>query len=220
MQSIILSSQPLQVNSLHQALKRLNIESICARIRALSEWRPDTDAVIFTENTPPIFFDLLERFIDELPSKTPLFFLLPQTKEFRFYFRSILDRCIFIGNSVHVDEAANIICEIMIESYDTCSEELICGPIVMNRQFRYFAIAGHSIPLTRKEYCLMELLTRNYGKIITRERIKDYVWDHRRFVSQNTIDVYISRLRKKLPNMENGPIIKTVPCMGYSLHLH
>ena len=68
-----------------------------------------------------------------------------------------------------------------------------------------------------KEFFLFELLSKNQGHIISRERIIDYVWDKHHYVAPNTIDVYVSRLRKKLRTLKKHWNISTIPCLGYSL---
>ncbi len=59
----------------------------------------------------------------------------------------------------------------------------------------------------------------NVGQVTTRDNIAEYVWDKRNFVAQNTIDVYISRLRRKLQIKSGRSLIETVPCLGYKLVL-
>lgn len=205
---------------IHDALKRLNIDSICTRPLALKGWRPETDAIIFLEVIHQRYFDCLSELIEELPHDVPLISLGPLSNEFTQCFKETLDRFIVLSDQINLEEASHIILEVMMRVFDGYQEEMISGPIVMNKRNRSLEIFGRKVELTKKEFYLMELLTRNLGKITTRERIIDYVWDRRQFVASNTIDVYVSRLRKKLPKHSQSPIIKTIPCLGYSLHLN
>ena len=63
------------------------------------------------------------------------------------------------------------------------------------------------------------MLFENKGKIITREQILSYIWDsEENFVNDNTLTVYIKRIREKIENDPNKPeIIKTVRGLGYKI---
>ena len=58
--------------------------------------------------------------------------------------------------------------------------------------------AGRVVPLTAKEYALVELLARHRGKIVTRTMIYDHIYDEHDESLSNVVDVYISTLRRKL----------------------
>ncbi len=63
------------------------------------------------------------------------------------------------------------------------------------------------------------MLFENKGKIITREQILSYIWDsEENFVNDNTLTVYIKRIREKIENDPNKPeIIKTIRGLGYKI---
>lgn len=73
---------------------------------------------------------------------------------------------------------------------------------------------GKQLELTALEYKLLSLLMQNAGKVVTRELIFEKIWDvSGNFVNDNTLTVYIKRIRKKL----DEDIIKTVKGMGYQV---
>lgn len=73
---------------------------------------------------------------------------------------------------------------------------------------------GKQLELTAREYKLLSLLMQNAGKVVTRELIFEKIWDvSGTFVNDNTLTVYIKRIRKKL----DADIIKTVKGMGYQV---
>ena len=73
---------------------------------------------------------------------------------------------------------------------------------------------GQQIELTALEYKLLSLLMQNAGRVVTRELIFEKIWDiSGNFVNDNTLTVYIKRIRKKL----DADIIKTVKGMGYKV---
>lgn len=76
---------------------------------------------------------------------------------------------------------------------------------------------GRSIDLTKAEYRLLCLLAQNAGIVVTRERILDELWDQGGdFVDDNTLSVYIRRLREKIePDPAHPRYLLTVRGFGY-----
>lgn len=73
---------------------------------------------------------------------------------------------------------------------------------------------GAQVELTALEYRIFSLLVQNIGKIVTRELILEKIWDVAgNYVNDNTLTVYIKRIRKKL----GTDIIKTVKGLGYKV---
>jgi DNA-binding response OmpR family regulator len=77
---------------------------------------------------------------------------------------------------------------------------------------------GHLLPLTPKEYSLLELFLRNPGHVFSLESILEYLWPIAESPGEETIRVHIRSLRQKLRNV-NAPqtLIETVYGMGYRL---
>lgn len=78
---------------------------------------------------------------------------------------------------------------------------------------------GKEIELTALEYKILVMLFENRGKMMTREQILSYIWDsEENFVNDNTLTVYIKRIREKIEDNPNKPeIIKTVRGLGYRI---
>lgn len=74
---------------------------------------------------------------------------------------------------------------------------------------------NEEIELSKKEYDLLLLLVQNKNLVITREKILDRVWNSSYYTGDRTVDVYISKLRDKLP--EISECIKTIKGVGYKL---
>lgn len=75
------------------------------------------------------------------------------------------------------------------------------------------------ITLTALEYKLMSILVENRGRLVTREYLLSRIWDiSSNFVNDNTLTVYMKRLREKIEDMPNQPkIIKTIRGIGYKI---
>ncbi len=76
---------------------------------------------------------------------------------------------------------------------------------------------GETVPLSALEFRLLMVFVNNRGKLLTRTRLLDEIWDAGGdFVNDNTLTVYIKRLREKLGDDPFGPaVIKTVRGLGY-----
>ncbi|BBM58793.1 winged helix family two component transcriptional regulator [Leptotrichia hongkongensis] len=75
------------------------------------------------------------------------------------------------------------------------------------------------IKLSGREYSILEYLIRNKGKILSRERIEDHIWNYDYEGGTNVIDVYIRYLRKKIDDSYTPKLIHTVRGLGYVLRI-
>ncbi len=76
---------------------------------------------------------------------------------------------------------------------------------------------GREITLSAKEYALLEYLLLNQGKVLSREKIEDHIWNFDYEGGTNVVDVYISYLRKKIDDGHDQKLIHTVRGRGYVL---
>lgn len=74
---------------------------------------------------------------------------------------------------------------------------------------------GEKIPLTKNEYRILLILMQNKGKVVSREKIMEQLWESDSFVDENTLSVNVNRLRKKLDNAGLGHFITTKFGVGY-----
>ena len=90
------------------------------------------------------------------------------------------------------------------------------GPVRLDRDRREASVGGQRLDLTRKEFELLELLMREAGTVVSRERLIDEVWDVNWFGSTKTLDVHVSTLRRKLGDDSQSPrFIHTVRGVGF-----
>lgn len=76
---------------------------------------------------------------------------------------------------------------------------------------------GRDVPLTAREYALLEYLARRGGQVVGRAEISEHVWDDSYEPFSNVIEVYIRRLRRKLDDPEAESLIRTRRGEGYEL---
>jgi heavy metal response regulator len=74
-----------------------------------------------------------------------------------------------------------------------------------------------AIPLTNREFALLEYFLRNPGRVLTRTMIAEHVWDYSFDPGTNVIDVYVNYLRKKIDAGRESRLIHTVRGVGYVL---
>jgi DNA-binding response OmpR family regulator len=73
------------------------------------------------------------------------------------------------------------------------------------------------IPLTAKEFSVLEVLMRHPGTVMTREHISHHAWDDNYDPMSNVIDVYIGRLRRKIDHEGELPLVETMRGAGYRI---
>ncbi len=76
---------------------------------------------------------------------------------------------------------------------------------------------GTAIDLSAREFAILEVLIRNAGTVMSRERIESSVWNYDYLGGTNVIDVYIRYLRKKIDDGYEKKLIHTVRGAGYTI---
>jgi two-component system response regulator MprA len=89
---------------------------------------------------------------------------------------------------------------------------LAYADLTLDTTTRSAARAGRKLELTGREAALLELLLREPGRTVTRERAIDEIWDSA--AESNVVDRYVTRLRRKLGE---PPLIRTVRGAGFAL---
>jgi DNA-binding response OmpR family regulator len=96
---------------------------------------------------------------------------------------------------------------------------LSLGDLIVDTDKGTVTREGKEIYLSALEYKLLLVFLNNRGQILTREKLLDEIWDSAGdYVSDNTLTVYIKRLRDKIePDPQNPAFIRTVRGLGYRL---
>jgi two-component system copper resistance phosphate regulon response regulator CusR len=94
--------------------------------------------------------------------------------------------------------------------------ELPHGLVLDTRGHRMLR-AGREVPLTAREYALVEYLARRAGEVVGRAEIAEHVWDESYDAFSNVIEVYVRRLRRKLDGPGRESLIRTRRGEGYEL---
>jgi DNA-binding response OmpR family regulator len=92
---------------------------------------------------------------------------------------------------------------------------LVLGDLRLNPATREVARAERDIELTAREFELLEFLMRNERLVVSRERLLEEVWGYDPLAMTNTIDVFISNLRRKLEEGGEPRLLHTKRGAGY-----
>jgi two-component system copper resistance phosphate regulon response regulator CusR len=96
-------------------------------------------------------------------------------------------------------------------------ERLQIGRLVLDTRAQAATYEQTTLPLTTREYALLEFFVRHAGQVLGRADIAEHVWDDSYDPLSNVIDVYVQRLRRKLALAGGDALIKTRRGAGYVL---
>lgn len=99
--------------------------------------------------------------------------------------------------------------------YGNSSNRLVIGDLILDTSEKSITRAGKQIELTGKEYEVLEYLMQSKNRILSRDQIKEHVWDFDYEGDSNIIDVLIKNIRKKIDIETGKQIIYTKRGLGY-----
>ena len=97
------------------------------------------------------------------------------------------------------------------------SAYLVVGDLRLNPDSREVTRGDRDVELTAREFELLEHLMRNARIVVSRQALLDEVWGYHPFAETNTVDVFISNLRRKLEADGEARVLHTVRGAGYVL---
>src|ERR1700729_2920912 len=124
----------------------------------------------------------------------------------------------YMTKPFHKDELVARIQAIVRRSQGHAQSVITTGDMVLNLDAKTVTVAGSRVPLTGKEYQMLELLTLRKGSTLTKEMFLNHLYGGMDEPELKIIDVFICKLRKKLANAAEGRnFIETVWGRGYVL---
>jgi len=93
--------------------------------------------------------------------------------------------------------------------------QIVVADLTLDTAAQSVSRAGRNIPLTTKEYALLEFLSRNAGRVVGRAEIAEHVWDETFDPFSNLIEVYVNRVRRKIDFSSVKPLLHTRRGAGY-----
>lgn len=96
--------------------------------------------------------------------------------------------------------------------------EISIDGLVIKTDEHVVCLNGEEVPFSRYEYDIVLILARNCGMIVTKSTLFDRVWDYAAEADENTLNVHMSRIRKKLKDIDpEAEYIETVRGVGYRM---
>lgn len=89
------------------------------------------------------------------------------------------------------------------------------GPLLVDLSRHEVLVDGEEIPLTAKEFGLLEQLLHHPGRVLTRDVLLNAVWGYDYYGTTRTVDVHVRRLKQKLPFLNEAII--SIKSLGYKL---
>jgi two-component system, OmpR family, response regulator len=94
---------------------------------------------------------------------------------------------------------------------------LTAGSLSLDPATRRVSRDGQDIPLTTREFALLEYLMRHRDEVVTKTELLDHVWDAGADTDPNVVEVYVGYLRRKIDQPYNARSLQTVRGAGYRL---
>ena len=119
----------------------------------------------------------------------------------------------YLTKPFHMEELLARIRAMIRRAAGQASAEIACGPLVLDTRSGRVSVDGQALSLTSHEFRVLAYLIHHAGEIVSRTELTEHIYaqDHDR--DSNTIEVFVARLRKKLP----PGLIETVRGLGYRL---
>ncbi|MGN6278825.1 MAG: response regulator transcription factor [Sphingomonas sp.] len=100
---------------------------------------------------------------------------------------------------------------------DNKQTRLVVGDLEIDLLARIVTRQGRQVALGAREYNILEYLARHAGQVVTRTMMLEKIWNYHFDPGSNVVDVHIGRLRRKLEDGFDSPILHTVRGAGYRL---
>lgn len=98
-------------------------------------------------------------------------------------------------------------------------DRLMAGDLAVDLGAHVVTVAGEPVELRPKEFDLLVALARSAGRVVSRERLLEDVWDEHWYGPTKTLDIHVWALRRKLDRRDGPSRITTVRGVGYKLNL-
>lgn len=201
-----LTSQGYSVDSVYDGEEAIDILSYT-----------DYDAVILDIMMPKVDGFAVLRALRSKGKNTPVLFLTARD--------SVQDRVAGLDSGANdylvkpfsVEELLARIRAMTRTAFGVSDSLLTVGDLTMDTAAKVVKRGGKEIPLSAKEYALLEYLMHNAGIVLSREKIENHIWNFDYEGGTNVVDVYIRYLRKKIDEGYDKKLIHTVRGRGYVL---
>ena len=119
----------------------------------------------------------------------------------------------YVAKPFHMEEVLARVRALVRRAAGHASNEIVAGSVRLDARSGRVTVGGQAIKLTSHELRLLSYLMHHKGKVISRTELTEHLYDQDFDRDSNTIEVFVGRLRKKLPE----DCIQTVRGLGYQI---
>ena len=119
----------------------------------------------------------------------------------------------YLTKPFHMEELLARVRALIRRSGGHASAELRCGPVLLDTRGGRVTVEGQAVTLTSHELRVLRYLMHRKGEVVSRAELTEHIYAQDFERDSNTIEVFVGRLRKKLP----PGLIETVRGLGYRL---
>jgi two-component system OmpR family response regulator len=119
----------------------------------------------------------------------------------------------YVAKPFHMEEVLARIRALLRRAAGHARSEMECGPLRIDTKTARVTVGGQAVKLTSHEYRVLAYLMLHRGRVVSRTELVEHLYEQDFDRDSNTVEVFIGRLRKKLPL----DLIKTVRGLGYCL---
>ncbi|MCS6760767.1 MAG: response regulator transcription factor [Candidatus Devosia symbiotica] len=119
----------------------------------------------------------------------------------------------YVAKPFHMEEVLARIRALVRRAAGLASNEIVAGAVRLDARSGKVTVEGQSVKLTSHELRLLTYLMHHKGRVISRTELTEHLYDQDFDRDSNTIEVFVGRLRKKLPE----DCIQTVRGLGYQI---
>lgn len=121
----------------------------------------------------------------------------------------------YLPKPFYMDELVARIHAVMRRSGGEALSLLRAGDLTVNLLTREVQRGAQSVELSAREYALLTCLMRAPGRVFTRAQLQERVWNYHHDPGTNLVDVYVQRVRRKIADTPDSPLIETLRGVGY-----
>jgi len=119
----------------------------------------------------------------------------------------------YLAKPFHMEELLARLRALIRRAGGHASAELVCGEVSLDTRHGRVSVGGQALTLTGHEYRVLDYLMHHPGQLVSRSDLIEHIYSQDFDRDSNTVEVFIARLRKKLPD----GAIETVRGLGYRL---
>lgn len=152
-------------------------------------------------------------------SKTPIIFISSATERMNMLMAMNMGGDDFVCKPFDIDVLLAKIHALLRRTYDFSNENTVLefhGALI-DTDKQVVMYQAQRIALSKNEYLILICLVKNKGKVVSREKLMNALWQTDSFVGENTLSVNVNRLRKKLENAGMDHVIETKFKVGYMI---